>query len=53
MSFASTISYIDFELADLSVQDATPMSVTSSTPVQKREKPAIDINEIKHSCTSF
>lgn len=34
--FASTISYIDFELADLSVQDATPMSVTCSTPVQKR-----------------
>ena len=36
VSFASTISYIDFELADLSVQDATPMSVTCSTPVQKR-----------------
>lgn len=53
VSFASTISYIDFELADLSVQDATPMPVTSSTPMQKREKPAIDINETKNSSTSF
>ena len=35
VSFASTISEIDFELADLSVQDATSIPVTSSTPMQK------------------
>ena len=45
VSFASTVSEIDFELTDLTVQDATPMPVTSSTPMRKKEKPAIDINE--------
>ena len=48
LSFASTVSEIDFELTDLTVQDATPMPVTSSTPMRKKEKPAIDINETKN-----
>ena len=52
VSFASTVSEIDFELTDLTVQDATPILVTSSTPMQKKEKPAIDINETKNSDTS-
>ena len=52
VSFASTVSEIDFELTDLTVQDATPMPVTSSTPMKKKEKPAIDINETKNSDTS-
>ena len=33
LSFASTVSEIDFELTDLTVQDATPMPVTSGTPM--------------------
>ena len=52
MSFASIVSEIDFELTDLTVQDATPMPATSSTPMRKKEKPAIDINETKNSDTS-
>ena len=52
VSFASTVSEIDFELTGLTVQDATPMPVTSSTPMRKKEKPATDINETKNSDTS-
>ena len=52
VSFASIVSEIDFELTDLTVQDATPMPVTSSNLMRKKEKPAIDINETKNSDTS-
>ena len=33
VSFTSTVLEIDFELTDLTVQDATPVPVTSSTPM--------------------
>ena len=35
--FASSVSEIDFELTDLTVQDATLVPVTSSTPMQIRK----------------
>ena len=38
VSFASTVSEIDFELTDLTVQDTTPMAVTSTTPMRNKEK---------------
>ena len=31
------------------IQDATPVPVTSSTPMRKKEKPAIDLVETKNS----
>ena len=37
----STVTKIDFEQTDLTIQDATPVPVTSSTPMRKKEKPAI------------
>ena len=46
VSFASTISEID-----LTVQDATPVPVTSSAPMRNKEKTAIDIDETKNSDT--
>ena len=52
VSFASTVSEIGFELTDFTVQDATPVPVTSSTPMRNMEKPAIDIDETKNSDTS-
>ena len=48
----STVTEIDFEQTDLTVQDATPVPVTSSTPMRKKEKPAIDIAETKNYDTS-
>ena len=51
-SFASTVSEIDFELTDLTVQDAIPVPVINSTPMRSKEKPATDIDETKHSDTS-
>ena len=52
VSFASTVSETGFELTDLTVQDATPMPVTSSAPMRNKEKPATDINGTKNSDTS-
>ena len=49
---ASTASEIDFELTDLTVQDATPVPVTISTPMRNKERPAIDIDETKNADTS-
>ena len=40
MSFASTISEFNLEL---------PVPVTSSTPMPNKEKPGIDIDEVKNS----
>ena len=51
VSFASIVLEIDFELADLAVQDVTPVSVTSGTPMESKEKPAIDIEKTKNSDT--
>ena len=48
----STVTEIDFEQTDLTIQDATPVPVTSSTPMRKKEKPAIDIAETKNYDTS-
>ena len=48
----STASETNFELTDLTVQDATPVPVTSSTSMRNREKPAIDIAETKNFDTS-
>ena len=45
VSFASTVSEIDFELTDLE-------PVASITPMGNKEKPAIDIDETKNSDTS-
>ena len=53
VSFSPTVSEIYFELTDLTVQDATPVPVTSSTPMRNKEKPAIDIDETKNSDTSM
>ena len=47
----STVSEIDFGLTDLTVQDARPVPVTSSTPMRNKGKPAIDIDETKNSDT--
>ena len=52
LSFAFTVSEIDFELTVLTVQDATPVPVTSSTPMRNMEKPVIDLDETKNSDTS-
>ena len=52
LSFASTVSEIDFELTNLTVLDATSVPVTSSSPMRNEEKPAIDRNETKNSDTS-
>ena len=52
VSFASSVSEIDFELTDLIIQDATPVSAASSTPMQNKEKLAIDTDETKYSDTS-
>ena len=52
VSFASTVLEIDFELIDLTAQDATPVPVTSSTPMRNKEKTGIDIDETKNSDTS-
>ena len=51
-SAASTVSEIDFELTDLTVQDAIPVPVTSSAPMRNKEKPVIDIDDSKNSDTS-
>ena len=51
VSFASIVLEIDFELADLAVQDVTPVSVTSDTPMESKEKPAIDVEKTKNSDT--
>ena len=48
----STVTETDFEQTNLTIQDATPVPVTSSTPMRKKEKPAIDIVETKNSNTS-
>ena len=39
-------------LTDLTVQDATPVPVRSSTSMRNREKPVIEIDETKTSDTS-
>ena len=52
LSFASTVLEIDFELIDLTAQDATPVPVSSSTPMRNKEKTGIDIDETKNSDTS-
>ena len=52
VSFASTVLEIDFELTDLTAQDATPVPVTSSTPMWNKEKTGIDIDKTKNSHTS-
>ena len=52
VSFASSVLEIDFELTDLIIQDATPVSAASSTPMQNKEKLAIDTDETKYSDTS-
>ena len=52
VSFASTVLEIDFELTDLTAQDATPVPVTSSTPMRNKEKTGIDIDKTKNSHTS-
>ena len=52
VSFASTVLEIDFELTDLTAQDATPVPVTSSTPMRNKEKTGIDIDKTKNSDTS-
>ena len=51
VSLAYTFSKIDFELTDFTVQDATPVLVTSSSPMQSKEKPTIDIDQTKNSDT--
>ena len=51
VSFAYTFSKIDFDLTDFTVQDATPVLVTSSSPMQSKEKPTIDIDQTKNSDT--
>ena len=38
VSFASTASEIDFEPTDLTVQDLTPIPVTSCSPMQNKHK---------------
>ena len=43
----STVSEIDFELNNLTVQDATHVSVASSTPLRNKKNPAIVIDETK------
>ena len=45
VSFASIVSEIDFELNNVTVQDATTALVTSRSPMQNEDKPAIDIDE--------
>ena len=50
--FASTVLEIDFELTDLTAQDATPVPVTSSTPMRNKEKTGIEIDKTKNSDTS-
>ena len=52
MSFAFTVAEIDFELTVLTVQDATPVPVISSTPMGNMEKPVTDLDETKNSDTS-
>ena len=52
VSFASTVLEIDFELTDLTAQDATPVPVTSSIPMWNKEKTGIDIDKTKNSHTS-
>ena len=55
LSFAFTVSEIDFELTDFTVQDATPVPVTpvtSSTPMLNKEKPANNIDKTINSDTS-
>ena len=52
VSFTSTVLEIDFELTDLTVQDATPVPVTSSTPMRNKEKATIDTDETRNSDTS-
>ena len=49
VSFASTVSEIDWQFI-IGLPDATPVPVTSSTPMQNREK--IDIDATKNSDTS-
>ena len=51
VSFAYTVSEIHFQPTDLTVQDATPVPVTSGTTM-RNEKPAIDTNETNNSDTS-
>ena len=52
VSFASTVSKTGFELTNLTVQDATHVSVTSSSHMRNKEKTSIDIDETEISETS-
>ena len=48
VSFASIVLGTYFEINDFTVQDATPVPVTSGTPLPN-ENPVIEINETKNS----
>lgn len=52
LSFAFAVSEIDFELTGFTVQDATPVPLTSSTPMLNKEKPANNIYKTINSDTS-
>ena len=52
LSFAFAVSEIGFELTDFTVQDATPVPLTSSTPMLNKEKRANNIYKTINSDTS-